>query len=124
LSRNFNDGPENFAERVRNLQRNTTWEDRQRYALASAYFYRQTFDLRSNGKVKRVGLVLWAVPLLCFGLSACVSVVSYSSLALAVATCIFVGLPALAASGMAIWTACFLRPPAPRNHLRRHQGDD
>jgi hypothetical protein len=121
LSRNFNDGPENFAERVRCLQRNTTWEDRRRQALAADYFYRQTFDLRSNGKVKRVGLVLWAVPLLFSGLGACVLVVSNGSLALALATCVFIGLPVLAASGVAIWTACFLHPPAPRNHLRRHQ---
>jgi hypothetical protein len=124
LSRNFNDGPENFAERVRSLQRNTTWEDRKRHALAADYFYNQTFDLRSNGRVKRVGLVLWAVPLLCVGLAACVSVFDSRSLALALATCVFVALPVLAASGVAIWTAFFLRPRAPRNHLRRDPGDD
>jgi hypothetical protein len=116
LSRNFNDGPENFADRIRSLQQNVTFADFQRNRWL---FYGQMFDLRCNGTVKRIGLVLWAVLLLCFGVSACASALSNGSLALALATCVLLGLPTLGASLAALWTAFFLRPRTRSSHLRR-----
>ena len=104
---------------MRSLQQNITWEDGLRNG---PIFREQMFDLRSNGTVKRIGLILWALPLLCLALSTCVSVVSNDSVALALATCVLIGLPALGASAAAIWTACFLRPRTGHNHLRRHHG--
>src|SRR6266481_751135 len=65
--------------------------------------------------VKRVGLVLWAVLLLCFALSTVASAVSSRPVAIAIATCVFVGFPPLAVSAAAIWTACFLHPRPPRS---------
>ena len=117
LSRNFNDGPENFAARIRSLQQNVLYEDRWRNGWI---FRERMFDLRSNGTVKRIGLVLWAVLLLCLGLNTCVSLVPSGSLAIVLVTCLLVGLPALGASVAAIWTACFFRPRAPHSHLRHH----
>jgi hypothetical protein len=112
MSRNFNDGPENFAERMRSLQRNITFEDSQRNARV---FYDQMFDLRCNGTVKRIGLLLWAVPLLCLGLSSAVSALSSGS-ALGLILGVILGVPSLGASVVAIWTAFFLRPPRRRRY--------
>ena len=120
MSRNFNDGPENFAANIRSLQQNILWEDRLRNSQA---FYNGLFDLRSNGPVKRVGLVLWAAPLVIFGLGTCFSVLSsHRSTILALAICVVLGIPAITASAAAIWTACFLQPPrsGSNQHSRRH----
>jgi hypothetical protein len=119
LTKHLHDGPENFAERIRSLQQNVTWQDSQRNA---PIFYNQLFDLRSNGGVKRVGLILWALPLLVLGMSACASALSHGSFVLAVATCLLLGAPSFVASAAAIWTACFLRAPLANHRVHRHHG--
>ena len=112
MSRHFNDGPENFADRMRNLQRNITFADSQRNA---PIFYDRMFDLRCNGTVKRIGLLLWAIPLLCLGLSSATSALSNGS-ALGLILAVILGVPSLGASAAAIWTVFFLRPPRHRRH--------
>jgi hypothetical protein len=116
LSRNFDDRPENFAARMESLQHNVTWEDGQRNG---PILYDRMFDLRCNGTVKRVGLLLWALLLICIALGTCASALSSGPLPAALAIFVFLGIPALGAAGSAIWTVFFLRPPARRSHLRK-----
>ena len=78
-------GRRTFAARMRSLQQDITFEDRQRNI---PIFYDRVFDLRWNGTVKRVGLVFWAVLLLCSALSTFSSVVSNTPAAIAHATCV------------------------------------
>ena len=113
MSRNFNDGPENFAANIRSLQQNILWEDRWRN---SRVFYNNLFDLRSNGTIKRIGLILWAMLLILPAISLC-SVALSSSSFLALASFVLIGIPCLLAAVAGLWTACFLHPQRHGTHF-------
>lgn len=113
----YRDGADKVTAYVRGVEQNILPEDRAR----NGYIFRDNlFDLRSNGPVKRFMLLVWATPLICWGLFTCTSALNSVSSVASLATCFLVGVPAIAASLMAIWTAFFLRPRG--RHYTRRQG--
>ena len=117
MSRNFNDGPENFAANIRSLQQNILAEDRWRNSWV---FYNNLFDLRSNGTIKRIGLILWAVLLILPAVTLCSVALSSGSFQ-ALASFALIGIPSLLAAVAGLWTACFLHPPRHGTHFHHHR---
>lgn len=119
--------PKEFDANIRSVQRNILVKDRIRN---TRIYYDGIFDFRSNGLIKRIGLLALAGLICLPALGVCISalhrltvgLVSTNSVMMTIAVMVFVGLPALGSSFAAVWVALFLRPqPSSRLSFRHRQ---